>query len=628
MCGFLALVTPQQQTASQQQAVTAALRCTRHSQTTPPVIWTAKNVILAVNQGSGPTAISTTHSASWGPQSDHHRYHLVGDILLHNHAELHQELTAAGLSVDPAHDAAIITAGFHLWGAEMVSKLRGMFSFALWDTDQNQLLVARDPFGIKPLVTTSSAAGVAFASDSAALSALIGDNSVSTAALQDYFVFQYVPEPEKIRRRMRTIESGHFMTITSTGETASTQYFEPVFHPQPHTTDADKNRLYERIATALTTAVTREVPDHPQPVGAFLSGGIDSTALASLISRQRPDLITFTTGFENASYSEIDVAAHTAEVLGVEHRTKLISEQEFTAAIPQLVWHLGDPVADPAIVPFFFATQLASREVAIAFSGEGADELFGGYNIYREPMSLRWATRLPRPLRRGLAALSRALPDGMRGKDMLRRGALDIAERFYGNARVFRQDELPALLPHFDTQRSFRTTTDPLYERTADWDPISRMQHIDLYTWMRGDILLQADRMSAAHNIQLRVPFLAHEVAQVAWEVPPELKITRTTSKFALRQALSSIVPPHVLDRRKLGFPVPIRHFLAGDSFSWARDIIASAHTDEFIRPTEALRLLEAHRRGDGDYSRRIWAVLIFMIWHGIFVSETIEPHQ
>jgi asparagine synthase (glutamine-hydrolysing) len=361
-------------------------------------------------------------------------------------------------------------------------------------------------------------------------------------------------------------------------------------------------------------------------VGSFLSGGIDSTAVAALARRHNPKLLTFTTGFEREGYSEIDVAAESAEAIGVEHITKVVSPDEMMQALPLIVWYLDDPVADPALVPLYFIAREARKHVKVVLSGEGADELFGGYTIYREPISLRAFNYLPASARRGLGKLSTKIPEGRRGKDLLRRGAIGIEERYYGNARIFRPDEMQDLFRQFDPQVSYMDVTRQLYEQTTHLDDSTRMQYVDLFTWLRGDILVKADKMTMANSLELRVPFLDTEVFAVGSSIPTDLKITRETTKYALRQALTQIVPPHVLNRPKLGFPVPIRHWLKDVMYDWARAIITESQADELISRDEALRLLDAHRAGPHDYSRKIWTLLVFLTWHGIFVEQRIRP--
>jgi asparagine synthase (glutamine-hydrolysing) len=367
-------------------------------------------------------------------------------------------------------------------------------------------------------------------------------------------------------------------------------------------------------------------------VGAFLSGGIDSTAIAALARLHNRDLITFTTGFERPGYSEVDVAAESAAAIGVRHVVRTVKPDEMIEVLPLIVWYLDDPVADPALVPLWFIAREARKHVKVVLSGEGADELFGGYAIYREPLSLAPFEKVPGAVRRAMGLVSQTLPDGLRGKDLLRRGALPLEQRYYGNARIFRDDQLRAVLREFDPAVGHRDVTAESYATSAGWDPVSRMQHVDLFTWLRGDILVKADKMTMANSLELRVPFLDPEVFRVASRIPLEEKITRETTKHALRRALAQIVPPHVLNRPKLGFPVPIRDWLRSEMYDWARSVISDAGTGDLIDTTAALRMLDDHRDGVLDHSRRLWALLVFMLWHGIFIEGRIrvdvpEPH-
>ncbi|MDQ1743608.1 MAG: hypothetical protein QOE23_1947, partial [Pseudonocardiales bacterium] len=354
--------------------------------------------------------------------------------------------------------------------------------------------------------------------------------------------------------------------------------------------------------------------------------GIDSTAIAALAREHNPKLLTFTTGFHREGFSEIDVAAESAAAIGVEHITKVVTAQEMMDTLPLIVWYLDDPVADPALVPLYFIAREARKHVKVVLSGEGADELFGGYTIYREPISLRHLTGAPDPVRRLLGVLSDRLPEGMRGKDLLRRASIGIEERYYGNARIFRPEEMRSLLKTYSPDVSYTDVTAPYYAASTHLDDSTRMQYIDLFTWLRGDILVKADKMTMANSLELRVPFLDKEVFRVASAIPVDQKITRETTKYALRRALADIVPAHVLNRAKLGFPVPTRPWLQSEMYEWARDIISSAGTGHLIDTQAALQLLDAHRDGPHDYSRKIWTLLVFMIWHGIFVEGRIKP--
>ena len=346
-----------------------------------------------------------------------------------------------------------------------------------------------------------------------------------------------------------------------------------MFAAGPAISDAERPALYQRIAAVMDDSVAKHMRADVT-VGAFLSGGIDSTAIAALAKRYNPDLMTFTTGFEREGFSEVDVAAESAAAIGVEHVVRTVSEQELTDTLPLIVWYLDDPVADPALVPLYFVANEARKHVKVVLSGEGADELFGGYNIYREPIEpAQSITSLPDGMRKGLAAVGRALPQGFRGQDMLRRGSLELEDRYYGNARIFREEQLAGAAAHLRPGPLVPGHHRPgVRADAARSDPIARMQHVDLFTWLRGDILVKADKMTMANSLELRVPFLDTEVFEVARTVPADQKVTKQTTKLALRRAMELVVPPHVLHRRKLGFPVPIRHFLAEGSYEWARD--------------------------------------------------------
>nr|WP_206426133.1 asparagine synthase (glutamine-hydrolyzing) [Nakamurella antarctica] len=617
--------------ASKVDALAAGMLCARHRGPDDPGTWHDADVAFGFNRLSIIDIEKSHQPLRWGPADDPDRYALIFNGEIYNYLELREELAAEfGAEFTTSGDGEAIVASYHYWGEDAVAKLRGMFAFIIWDTTKRRVFGARDPFGIKPLFTATTDDGVAFSSEAKGLRELTGPAGVDPVALQHYLVLQYVPEPATMDPGISKVESGTCFTIDLDDSTAPLtvsyrRYFHPVFTPMTLTSAAQKSALYEEIADVLTDSVAKHMRADVT-VGAFLSGGIDSTAIAALAKRSNPNLITFTTGFEYKGFSEVDVAAETAAAIGVRHVVKTVSAAELMQTLPLIIWYLDDPVADPALVPLYFVAREARKHVKVVLSGEGADELFGGYNIYREPQSLGPITGLPRGLRKGLASMGRALPEGFRGKDMLRRGALDLPDRYYGNARIFREDQLSGLLKTYSPEVSFRDATDAVYAESAGWDPISRMQHVDLFTWLRGDILVKADKMTMANALELRVPFLDSRVFEVARKVPSSEKITKETSKYALRQALRDIVPAHVLNRRKLGFPVPIRHYLAAEAYDWAHEIITGSAADEFLDKAAALALLNAHRAGEADHSRRIWAILVFLLWHGIFVTGAITP--
>ena len=605
----------------------------RHRGPDEPGTWAnpAGTVVFGFNRLS---IIDIEHSHQplrWGAPESPGRYELVFNGEIYNYLELRAELAERhGAVFATDGDGEAIVAAYHYWGADALTRLRGMFAFALWDNVTGELFCARDPFGIKPLFMATGTGGTAVASEKKCLldlADLIGfDTAIDVRAVQHYTVLQYVPEPETLHRGVRRLESGCCARIRpGTAAPETTRYFVPRFTATPITRDTEQDR-YDEITAVLEDSVAKHMRADVT-VGAFLSGGIDSTAIAALAIRHNPRLITFTTGFEREGFSEIDVAVASAEAIGARHIAKVVAPDEFVAALPEIVWYLDEPVADPALVPLFFVAREARKHVKVVLSGEGADELFGGYTIYREPLSLKPFDYLPGPLRRSVGKMSKPLPEGMRGKSLLHRGSLTLAQRYYGNARSFSDAQLRDVLPGFRDDWTHTDVTAPLYAQSADWDPVARMQHIDLFTWLRGDILVKADKMTMANSLELRVPFLDPEVFAVASRLPVQAKITRTTTKYALRRALEPIVPPHVLNRPKLGFPVPIRHWLrAGPLLEWAHEMLNASAADHLIDTDAVRRMLDEHRCGTADHSRRLWTVLIFMLWHAIFVEHSVVP--
>jgi asparagine synthase (glutamine-hydrolysing) len=627
VCGLMGYVSHRGDAASVVDAIGAGMRCARHRGPDEPGTWHDADVAFGFNRLS---IIDIEHSHQplrWGPPEAPDRYALVFNGEIYNYLELRAELASeCGAKFTTEGDGEAIIAAYHHWGPASVSRLRGMFAFLIWDTVERVLFGARDPFGIKPLFAAATGDGVAFASEAKSLRELTGPARVDPAALQHYLVLQYVPEPATMDAAVRKVESGTSFTLRPGAEPEYTRYFRPTFAPVPVRSAAEESALYRRIADVLDDSVAKHMRADVT-VGSFLSGGIDSTAIAALAKRYNPDLITFTTGFEREGYSEVDVASESAAAIGVKHVVRVVSEQELTGTLPLIVWYLDDPVADPALVPLYFVANEARKHVKVVLSGEGADELFGGYTIYREPLSLKPFDYLPRPLRKSMGKVSRPLPEGMRGKSLLHRGSLTLEERYYGNARSFSDAQLRDVLPGFRPEWTHTDVTAPLYAESAGWDPVARMQHIDLFTWLRGDILVKADKMTMANSLELRVPFLDPEVFAVASRLPVEAKITRTTTKYALRRALEPIVPAHVLHRPKLGFPVPIRHWLrAGELLEWAYAMVASSQADQLVDKSAIRRMLDEHRNGASDHSRRLWTLLIFMLWHAIFVEHSVVP--
>ena len=629
MCGLCALLSAERNAAQHLEALEQSLQCMRHRGPDAAGTWHDEDAAFGFNRLSIIDLEHSNQPLRWGPEDNPERYALTFNGEIYNYVELREELRAAGYAFNTEGDGEPIVVGYHHWGKDVVEHLRGMFGFVIWDTETRTMFAARDQFGIKPLYYATTEEGTVFASEMKCVLSMADslglDLSLDSRAIEHYVDLQYVPEPESLHANIRRVESGCTVTLRPGGEVVSERYFKPRFPIQP-VKQGEEQQLFDRITRALEDSVEKHMRADVT-VGSFLSGGIDSTAIAALAKRHNPDLLTFTTGFEREGYSEVDVAAESAAAIGVEHIVKIVSPEEYADAVPKIMWYLDNPVADPSLVPLYFVAQEARKHVKVVLSGEGADELFGGYTIYKEPLSLAPFEKIPSPLRRGLGKLSQVLPEGMKGKSLLNRGSMTMEERYYGNARSFNFEQLQRVLPWAKPEWDHREVTAPIYAESQDFDPVARMQHLDLFTWMRGDILVKADKMNMANSLELRVPFLDKEVFKVAETIPYDLKISHGTTKYALRKAMEQIVPPHVLHRKKLGFPVPMRHWLAGDElYGWAQDQITESQTEDIFNKKEVLEMLKEHRDGVSDHSRRLWTVLSFMIWHGIFVEDRIDP--
>ncbi|MDK7047923.1 asparagine synthase (glutamine-hydrolyzing) [Corynebacterium sp. UMB0012] len=629
MCGLLGMLAATGNVDKYVDALERSLPCMRHRGPDAAGTWHDGDAAFGFNRLS---IIDLEHSHQplrWGPEDQPDRYAMTFNGEIYNYVELREELQGLGYTFHTEGDGEPIVVGYHHWGKDIVNHLRGMFGIVIWDTHTKTMFAARDQFGIKPLYYATTEAGTVFASEMKCILEMadeIGlELNLDRRAIEHYVDLQYVPEPESLHANIRRVESGCTVTLRPGEDVVAERYFKPRF-PVQQVKQGEEQQLFNRIAEALEDSVAKHMRADVT-VGSFLSGGIDSTAIATLAKRHNPDLLTFTTGFEREGYSEVDVAAESAEAIGVEHIVKIVSPEEYAESIPKIMWYLDNPVADPSLVPLYFVAQEARKHVKVVLSGEGADELFGGYTIYKEPLSLAPFEKIPSPLRRGLGKLSQVLPEGMKGKSLLNRGSMTMEERYYGNARSFNFEQMQRVIPWAKREWDHREVTAPIYAQSENFDPVARMQHLDLFTWMRGDILVKADKINMANSLELRVPFLDKEVFKVAESIPYDLKISHGTTKYALRKAMEQIVPAHVLHRKKLGFPVPMRHWLAGDElYGWAQDTINESQTEDIFNKKEVLEMLKEHRDGVSDHSRRLWTVLSFMIWHGIFVEKRIDP--
>jgi asparagine synthase (glutamine-hydrolysing) len=441
-------------------------------------------------------------------------------------------------------------------------------------------------------------------------------------ALRQYLSFQYVPPPRTLTPPIRVLPPGHALIARPGQEVDVYRYWRAELRPARAPSAATPAAILAALRDSIRVHLRSDAP-----LGAFLSGGIDSAAICALAAEHRPDLQTFTVGFEREGYSEIDRAQETASALGVKSHPYVISPEEFFHHLPQIIWHLDDPMADAAAVPLWFVAREASRVVKVVLSGEGSDELFGGYQIYHQPTVVRAGERLPDWGRAPLAAAASVLPSGVRGKGLLERTSKPLRRRYIGNANVFTSDRV-GLIARGGRADPWEVTG-PVYDQAEEsgLDDVSTMQLVDINTWLVGDILVKADRMTMAHSLELRVPFLDREVMAVACRLARDEKVGAGTTKLALREAMSQVLPKAAAERAKLGFPVPIGHWLKGEAYGFADRLLRQAQTQEWINRESALALLERFRSGDPDVTwRHLWVLIVFSLWHQIYVERVYDP--
>ena len=532
---------------------------------------------------------------------------------IYNYKELRKELEDLGHHFTTTSDSEVLVHAFDEWDEDMLMKLRGMFAFAIYNKETKALFMARDFFGIKPLHYTMIGDDFCYASEiKSILEHPKFEKKFNQKALDAYLSFQYCPQPMTFFKDVYCLLPGHFLWYRD-GVVETQRYFEPKFKPDNDMTEEEAVNKIEKVFEDSVNA--HKIAD--VEVGCFLSSGVDSSYVSTYFEGQK----TFTVGFDfGEKYNEITWAQALSEKIGVEHYAKLISSEEFWAAVPKVQYQMDQPLADPSCIALYFVTKLAAEHVKVVLSGEGADEIFGGYTCYNDPRVFKVYQKIvPYFLRRFIGWICKKLPD-IKGRDYLIRATHPLEKRFIGNAYMYDQKQKKAIL------KDPSIATDPArlvrrhYTRARRYDDVTKMQYLDINMWMVGDILLKADRMSMANSLELRVPFLDKEVFSVASTIPTELRVNKFNTKYAMRKAAARHLPDEVAEKEKLGFPVPTRVWLKDEHYyNVVKSTFLSPTAEKFFNTDELIRYLDEHFEEKEDNSRKVWTIYVFLVWYQIY---------
>ena len=535
---------------------------------------------------------------------------------IYNYKELKKVLIENGHKFYTDTDSEVLVHGFEEWQEDLLPRLRGMFGFAIYNTQDKSVFIARDFFGIKPMHYTKIGNDFVYASE---IKSILEHpkfvKKFNKRALDTYLSFQYAAPPETFFENVYCLMPGHYLWYRD-GEIETTRYFEPKFNPDEDMTEEEAVEKIEKIFENSVNA--HKIAD--VEVGCFLSSGVDSSYVSTYFADQK----TFTVGFDfGEKYNEISWAERLSKEIGVEHHTHLISSEEFWDAVPTVQYHMDQPLADPSCIALYFVSRLASQYVKVVLSGEGADELFGGYTCYNDPRVFKlYQTIVPHCIRKAIRAVCKKLPD-IKGRDYLIRACDPLEDRYIGNAFMYDLKEKRNILKDPSIATRPQDFVRKYYYRCRKYDDVTKMQYLDINMWMVGDILLKADRMSMANSLELRVPFLDKEVFKVASSLPTSLRCNKSNTKYAMRKAAVKHMPEATAEKEKLGFPVPTRVWLRDEKYyNVVKKKFEGKTAQKFFNTDALVAWLDEHFSGKEDNSRRVWTVYVFLVWYDIYFDE------
>lgn len=531
---------------------------------------------------------------------------------IYNYLELRCELESLGHEFKTKSDTEVLVHGYEEWHTDLPKHLRGMFAFAIYDKNRNEIFLARDNFGIKPLYYANMNDSFMFASEiKSFLDVPDFKKEFNEDILETYLEFSFVPTNETFFKGVYRLDAGCSL-LYKDEDIKINKYFKLDFKEDTMSfTDAVKN-----ISDVMEDSVKRHLIADVE-VGSFLSSGIDSSYIVSLAKPNK----TYTVGYENKKYDEINYAKDLADKLGIKNESKIIKKDEYLDAIPKIMYHLDEPTSDPAAISLYFVAKLASRDLKVVLSGEGADEFFGGYNYYREEVDYKFYNKIPYGIRHVIGKVAGLFPE-VRGFNFLVRRGEKLENSYIGVNRNFSEKMARKVLRKNYELKAIDVTKD-VYNEFKDYSNIDKMQAIDINFWLMKDILLKADRMTMASSIEGRVPFIDKEVFSVASKLPFDYKVTKENTKVALREAAKEVIPTDAYKKKKLGFPVPIREWIKDGAFK--EDIEKTINSDvanKYFNVKFLNKLFNEHLSGKKDNYRKIWTVYTFIKWYQVFFEN------
>ncbi len=535
---------------------------------------------------------------------------------IYNFKDIKKDLISKGHIFKTNTDTEVILHGYEEYGENVLNKLRGMFGFVIWDKNKKELFGARDHFGQKPFYYCHMNDTFMYGSEIKSFlhhSDFIKE--VNKEALKPYLTFQTSVLEETFFKDVYKLLPGHYFKYNlETSEFFTKKYYQISFNSKAQDFDDLVKKIDKTITSSIDTHMISDVE-----IGSYLSGGIDSSYVVSYL---KPDK-TFSVGFDYKDFNEVPYAKELSDILHIQNINELIDSDDFFNVIDKVQYYADEPTANLSAVPLYFLSDLASKEVKVVLSGEGADELFGGYTFYKEDDLLLKYRKLPSFLRKIAKAIVSPLPE-FHGKNFLTKGGSKVEDYYVGNAFVFGNKEANKILaPKYKSKVKFQDITKPYYDEVKDKDDLTKMQYLDMHFWLPNDILLKADKMAMANSLELRVPILDKEVFALASTIPSEYKLSHGTTKYILRQAASSRIPEEWYKRPKKGFPVPIiKWFREEKYYNLAKEIFNSDFASEFFDVPKLNKMLDEHYSGKKNHCRKIWTIYVYLVWYKTFFVD------